>query len=95
MSNPAMWKFIVQVSTKVNVQMRGAPSYWKKKIPGIISQLRKQLQHIQVTSTSLLTDEKRPVYLDTILGDNENTELVLPSRAHNLNFMSVCGYFHI
>ncbi|GBN77394.1 hypothetical protein AVEN_189814-1 [Araneus ventricosus] len=46
MPNPAMRNFIVQVSTNVNVPMRGCPVLLENKIPGISSQLQEQLQQI-------------------------------------------------
>ncbi|GBM85183.1 hypothetical protein AVEN_202941-1 [Araneus ventricosus] len=55
--NPAMRKFIVQVSTNTNVPMRGCPVLLEDKIPGIISQLRKQPQRIHCAL--MIIDKRR------------------------------------
>ncbi|GBM85815.1 hypothetical protein AVEN_273664-1 [Araneus ventricosus] len=43
-TNPEMRKCVIQVSTNVNVPMRGCSILLEEKIPRIISQLRKQPQ---------------------------------------------------
>ncbi|GBN78168.1 hypothetical protein AVEN_185173-1 [Araneus ventricosus] len=93
-SNPAMRRFIVLVSTNVNVPMRGCSILLEDKIPRMIRQLwqRPQQQHMQVTCTclSLLTEENGPNTFTTFWDILKDTELVLPPDAHSAHLMSLC-----